>query len=87
MKLIEVIVGRVFSDFVNKQELQKEANLYLDLKLSEADIELIRKRIESIFNVRIPSDFFINKSTYGEILDFVHEIYIKTAKLTKVSIN
>jgi acyl carrier protein len=88
MKLIELIVKRIFTDFVkNAEKLRNEANLYTDLNLSRDNVKNIRNRIEQIFSVRIPEDSFMKKSTYGGIVDFVQILYIQAIKLTEARLN
>lgn len=88
MRLIESIVKRIFSEFVrNTDYLTKETNLYTDLNLNADHVKSIRQRIEQIFSVRIPEELFMNKTTYGGILDFVQAIYVQAAKLSKASLN
>ena len=88
MKVIDVIVKRVLSDFVkNEDQLIDEAKLYSDLNLSPDDLRIVRKRIETVFSLRIPEDVFMNKSTFGEIKEFVKLLYSQVLEQSNVSLN
>ena len=88
MKVIDVIVKRIFSDFVKDSDrLIDNATLCGDLNLNRDNLKNIWNRIEVVLSLKIPEEIFMNKTTYGEIREFIQLVYFQVTQEMIASTN
>ena len=86
MKIVEVIIKRLLADFVKDVDSIKDSDsMYLDLELTENDMDTIRERLQLIFNIMIPQDIFLSQATYSEVCSLVYSIYNQGERMSKVT--
>lgn len=88
MKIVEVIVRKLLADFVpDIDKINPSDNVYHDLSLSENDMNIIRQRLQLIFNVIIPQDLFLSQSTYMQLCTFINDVYKQGANIENIKCN
>lgn len=86
MKVIDVIIKRIISDLLPESiELEPTTSLKEDLNLTDEDLDLIRQRMQLIFDIKIPEDSFASNSTYEELCEFVLSVFNEHEVLKKIS--
>ncbi|PLX11558.1 MAG: hypothetical protein C0597_14865 [Marinilabiliales bacterium] len=76
MKVIEAIVKSIIGDLVpDSVGIYYNTDLKIDLNLSTEELELIRERIQVIFDLHISKELFVSTITYGELCESVLTVY------------
>ncbi len=84
MKVIDVIIKRIISDLLPESiELKPARSLKENLNLTAEDLDLIRQRMQLIFDIKIPEDLFTSNSTYEELDEFVLPVFNEHEVLKK----
>ncbi len=85
MKVIDVIIRRIISDLDTELiDLKPSTNLREELKLTNEDLDLIRFRIQLIFDIKISEDSFVTISTYEELCEFVLSVFNEHEELKRI---
>jgi len=86
MKVVDVILKRVLSDWVSDSvQINPETDLRSDLNIGSSDLEIIRQRVELIFDIRIPKETFKRTKTYNELCEYVLSIFNQEKLLKEVN--
>lgn len=67
-KVLETIADFLYLD---SSEVDEETNLDLEYALTDDDMHLLKKRLETLFDIEIDDADFDNFGTVGEIIDYI----------------